>query len=156
MGTPPVFTSTDGRAVGIASAGSRTIGISGYADIINATQSIEIENGAMYELDFSISSRNYLNILSTRKVMFSDNVETIDYSVVGGGGGGTGRDGIDGGTGGGGGAVQSATGAAVVSNQFYDAVVGTGGKAVNFVADAWRHKFLPEYNVSRRKRRFPI
>ena len=131
----PVFTSSDGRAVGIATAGSRTIGISGYADIVDATQSIEIEDGAMYELDLRISSRNYLNISSTRKVMFSDNVETIDYSVVGGGGGGTGRDGIDGGTGGGGGAVQSITGASVTPNQFYDAVVGAGGKTANFVAN---------------------
>lgn len=131
----PVFTRSDGRAVGIAAAGSRTIGISGYADIVDATQSIEIEDGAMYELDLRISSRNYLNISSTRKVMFSDNVETIDYSVVGGGGGGTGRDGIDGGTGGGGGAVQSITGASVTPNQFYDAVVGAGGKTANFVAN---------------------
>ena len=131
----PVFTSSDGRAVGIATAGSRTIGISGYADVVDATQSIEIENGSMYELELRISSRNYLNISSSRKVMFSDNVETIDYSVVGGGGGATGRNQLDGGCGGGGGAVQSITGASVTPHQFYDAVVGAGGKAVNFVAD---------------------
>ena len=87
----PVFTSSDGRAVGIATAGSRTIGISGYADVVDATQSIEIENGSMYELNFSISSRNYLNISSSRKVMFSPNVSTIDYDVVGAGGNGGGQ-----------------------------------------------------------------
>lgn len=123
----PVFTSSDGRAVGIATAGSRTIGISGYADVVDATQSIEIENGSMYELNFSISSRNYLNISSSRKVMFSPNVSTIDYDVVGAGGGGGGQDRFFGGGGGGGGAIQTVTGVSVVSNQVYSVTIGAGG-----------------------------
>lgn len=124
----PVFTDSGGRAVGIAEAGERTIGISGYADVVDSTQSVQIENGSMYELSFTVSSRNYLNISSARNIMFSPNVATIDYDVVGAGGGGGGqRNSYGGGCGGGGGAIQTVTGVSVVSNQVYSVTIGAGG-----------------------------
>ena len=123
----PVFTSSDGRAVGIAEAGKRTIGISGYADVVDSTQSVQIENGSMYELSFTVSSRNYLNISSARNIMFSPNVAIIDYDVVGAGGGGGGQGKFYGGAGGGGGAIQTVTGVSVVPNQVYPVIIGAGG-----------------------------
>lgn len=123
----PVFTDSGGRAVGIAEAGKRTIGISGYADVVDSTQSVQIENGSIYELSFTVSSRNYLNISSARNVMFSPNVATIDYDVVGAGGGGGGQDRFHGGGGGGGGAIQTVTGVSVVPNQVYSVTIGAGG-----------------------------
>lgn len=124
----PIFTSSDGRAVGIAEAGKRTIGISGYADVVDSTKSVQIENGSIYELSFTISSRNYLNISSTRKIMFSPNVATIDYDVVGAGGAGGGSSSLfNDPAGGGGGAVQRKTGVTVTANQEYTATIGAGG-----------------------------
>lgn len=129
----PVFTSSDGRAVGIAEAGKRTIGISGYADVVDSTQSVQIENGSIYELSFTISSRNYLNISSTRKIMFSPNVATIDYDVVGAGGAGGGSSSLfNDPAGGGGGAVQRKTGVTVTANQEYTATIGAGGSSSDY------------------------
>lgn len=123
----PVFTDSGGRAVGIAEVGKRTIGISEYADVVDSTQSVQIEYGSIHELSFTISSRNYLNISSARNIMFSPNVATIDYDVVGAGGGGGGQTRFYGGGGGGGGAIQTVTGVSVVSNRVYSVTIGAGG-----------------------------
>lgn len=140
----PVFTDSGGRAVGIAESGKRTIGISGYADVVDSTQSVQIESGSIYELSFTVSSRNYLNISSTRKIMFSPNVATIDYDVVGAGGAGGGsyslsRDP----SGGGGGAVQRKTGVTVTANQEYTATIGAGGTTSDYAGgDGGNSTFL--------------
>ncbi len=127
-----VYSSTDGVAAGYVAEGSQTIKITGYADIEDYTETIAVTKGTTITKALTLTTRNFLKITSSKSVMFSGNVNTVDVTVVGGGGGGSssattqyGRQ--CGGNGGGGGYCVLQTDVSVQDNQSYAAIIGAGG-----------------------------
>lgn len=77
-----------GKASGFVSEGSATISVSDYGDIEDFQESFEALKGETYEKNFVLNRRNFLKVDSAKTLMFTDNVERVDVTVVGAGGGG--------------------------------------------------------------------
>lgn len=131
----PVYTDETGTATGYVAEGSVTLSISGYADIENYSETIEVTKGETYSKTWTVNARNFIKITSTQNVKFSGNVQRVDISVVGGGGGAGGgiwlRDSIQGASGGagGGGFVTNQESVPFSANTTYTATIGAGGSA---------------------------
>lgn len=124
-----VTTDGAGKASGYVSEGQVTIGVSGYADFADVSTSFSAVKGASYTKQLVVAARNYLDVMSTSKIKFSNNVSSVDITVLAAGGGGafshsTRYFGFGGGAG----------GECVVREKLsfephveYDAIVGAGG-----------------------------
>ena len=128
-----VYSGTNGVAAGYIAEGSQTIKVTGYADIEDYTETINVTKGTTITKALTLTTRNFLKITSSRSVKFSGNVNTVDVSVGGGGGGGSsgGQTGSSkgSGSGGGGGYCSARTGVVPTANTAYSAVIGAGGTA---------------------------
>lgn len=128
-----VYSGTDGVAAGYVAEGSQTIKVTGYADIEDYTETIAVTKGTTITKTLTLTTRNFLKITSSRSVMFSGNVDTVDVTIVGGGGGGGGgaasksNPGQIGGNGGGGGYCVVQAGQQAPPNVSYPAIIGAGG-----------------------------
>jgi hypothetical protein len=122
-----VYTNDSGVATGFAGEGKTTITVSGYADIADYTETLDVVKGTTIAKTLKLTTRNFLGVNASGYVKFSGNVNTIDYSVTSGGGGGSGGYGFPGGGGGAGGGTITKTGIAVEPNKQYAAVIGAGG-----------------------------
>lgn len=128
-----VYTNANGVASGVIGEGNSTIGISNYADISDYSETISVKKGTIITKTITVTTRNFLKILSSQNLRFSANVETVDVSVCSGGGSGaqsqTAEKNIIGG--GGGGHTKKTTGIVPAARQIYNAIVGAGGKSVS-------------------------
>lgn len=127
-----VITDSTGIASGYISSGSSTIGVSGYADLADVSDTSTYDKGSTYSKTLTTTTRNFLKVTSSKKVKFSGNVSAIDVSVVGGGAGGeraVGQDNsVASGAGGSGGYVVTTDGINVTANELYSIAIGAGGK----------------------------
>lgn len=125
-----VYTNSSGVAAGYISEGNSVIKVSGYADIVDYSETIAVTKGTTITKTIKLTTRNFMKITASRSLKFSGNVDTVDISEVGGGGGGgdsyRGR-----GAGGGSGYLTVQTGVEVAANTAYAAVIGAGGSRGN-------------------------
>lgn len=125
-----VYTNSSGVAAGYIGEGSQVIEVSGYADIVDYSETLTVVKGTTITKTIKLTTRNFMQITASRSLKFSGNVDTVDISEVGGGGGG--GDSYRGGGGGGGsGYLTIQTGVEVSANTAYAAVVGAGGSRGN-------------------------
>ena len=115
---------------------SATFSISGYGDVEDYSETMNVVIGESYTKTISLTTRNFLKITSSRNIKFSGNVSHVDVTVVGGGGGGgnshtsTHGGGVQyilTGGGGGGGYCTVQKNVNFTANVFYSAIVGAGG-----------------------------
>ena len=134
-----LHTNSDGIAIGYCDAGSHIVGVKDYADLTDATETINAVIGNSYSVELTVSIRNFLALTSSKSIRFSKNVNKLNYSIVaGGGGGGSGAQNgvlasqswgiVYGGGGGGSGHAKTVRNAAFSIDQLYAAVVGSGGR----------------------------
>ena len=128
------ITNSAGVASGYVSEGSVAIGVTGYADIVDYTETFTATAGADYTKVLTVTTRNFLKVTTSKNVKFSGNVSRLDVTVVGGGGGaggagakGNSSDEAATGGGGGGGAVVVQENVTFTSNTQYAASIGAGG-----------------------------
>lgn len=81
-----LITGSDGTATGYVSDGSVTLSVSGYADIVDYSETFTAAKGQSYTKTITLTTRNFLKITSSKSVKFSGDVTTVDVTVVGGGG----------------------------------------------------------------------
>ena len=81
-------TDSNGKLSGYMNEGSVTLAITGYADIVDYSESITVVKGNIIDKTITVTVRNFLKISSSKSVKFSGNVNTIDYGVGAGGSGG--------------------------------------------------------------------
>lgn len=124
-----VLTDENGIATGYADEGTASIGVSGYADLVDKTVSQSVQKGITYKLDIEVETRNFLKITKSGNWKFSGLLQRVDVTVVGGGGGGSGAYINYPGSGGGGGYCTVSENVDFVPNQSYSAVIGSGGAA---------------------------
>lgn len=128
-----VITDSSGKASGYLNNGSNTLSVLNYADIEDWTETVTAVKGETLTKTITLTTRNFLKILSTKNVKFSTNVIKVDVTVVGGGGGGAmggfnnSTDYTIGGAGGGGGYCKVQESIAFTPNTAYLAIVGNGG-----------------------------
>lgn len=115
---------------------SATFSISGYGDVEDYSETMNVVIGESYTKTISLTTRNFLKITESQNIKFSENVSQVDVTVVGGGGGGGGNDTfthgggaqyIYTGGGGGGGYCTVQENVNFTANVFYSAIVGAGG-----------------------------
>lgn len=126
-----VTTGEDGIVTGYVSEGPVTLGVIGYADIQDANVSFSATKGGSYSKALTVTRRNYIELLSSKKTKFSPDVESVDVTVLAAGGGGafsTQNQYFNFG-GGAGGECTVKTGVDFIPNTEYSAVVGAGGAA---------------------------
>ena len=112
-----------------------TFSISGYGDVEDYSETMNVVLGESYTKTISLTTRNFLKITESQNIKFSENVSQVDVTVVGGGGGGgdthTSTHGgvqyIHTGGGGGGGYCTVQENVNFTANVFYSAIVGAGG-----------------------------
>lgn len=121
-----VYSNSEGKAIGYISEGTPTVKVSGYADIVDKTKSFTVSKGTTISETLVLDTINYLAIKTSRSLMFSGNVETIDYSITSGGGGGYFAQG-NGGGGGAGGCTVTKQGVTPQTNVLLQAIIGAGG-----------------------------
>lgn len=125
-----VYTNVSGVAAGYIGEGNSVIKVSGYADIVDYSETIAVTKGTTITKTIKLTTRNFMKITASRSLKFSGNVDTVDISEVGGGGGG--GDSYKGcGAGGGSGYLTVQTGVEVAANTEYAAVIGAGGSRGN-------------------------
>ena len=127
-------TNASGQINGYVSEGNSTISISGYADVEDYTELFTAIKGQTYTKTIQVTTRNYLKVTSSQNVKFSENVETVDFTLgaPGSGAGGNGLGASDGtGGAGAGGGVKEVTGQTVTANLLYPVVIGAGGTSGN-------------------------
>lgn len=127
-----MLTDSSGVVMGYVAEGSATISISGYADIVDYSETINVVKGNSYTKTITVSVRDFLKITSSKNLKFSGNVEQLDVTAVGGGGGGGGGVATHvsiqaGGGGGGGGYCVVEEAVAFTANTSYAAIIGAGG-----------------------------
>ena len=128
-----LITGSDGTATGYVSEGSVTLSVSGYADIVDYSETFTAAKGQSYTKTITLTTRNFLKITSSKNVKFSGNVTRVDVSSLGGGGaGGSPRSNMDeysvgSGAGGGGGYANTQENVEFETNREYQAIVGAGG-----------------------------
>lgn len=126
-----VYSDINGVAKGYIPINGATLTVSKYADIVDATKTVNAKAGEFVTESLTLTSVNFLKIAHSKSYMFSPNVQFIDVSVGGGGGGGAG--GTDeanyylGGGGGGGGFAAVKNNVDFEQNTLYSAIVGAGG-----------------------------
>lgn len=126
-----VYSGPDGSAAGYIAEGSQTIKVTGYADIEDYTETIAVTKGTTITKTLTLTTRNFLEITSSRSYKFSSNVNTVDATVGAAGGSGASSSGSNdnqarGGNGGGMGSLVEQTGISVTPNTNYPAIVGSG------------------------------
>lgn len=125
-----VYTNANGVATGYIGEGQQPIKVSGYADLVDYSETVTVVKGTTITKTIKLTTRNFLKITSSQQLKFSGNADTVDISAVGGGGGG--GDAFSGcGAGGGSGYLTIRTGVEVAANTAYAAVVGAGGTRGN-------------------------
>lgn len=130
-----LITGSDGTASGYVSEGDVTLSVSGYADIVDYSETFTAAKGQSYTKTITLTTRNFLKLTSSQGVKFSGNVETVDVDALGGGGGGAiGRCTsfpygwtASSGAGGAAGDLVRMLGIKIEPNKVYPAVVGAGG-----------------------------
>lgn len=127
-----LVTNAAGKAAGYVSEGNITLSVSGYADVQNYSETMEIAKGQSYKKTITLSTVNFVKLTSSKSVRFSPNVSRVDVTVVGGGGSGGTGDGSNqiGAAGGGGGECVVEENLPFVAGQAYVASIGAGGKGV--------------------------
>ena len=147
--TGTCVTNNNGEVFGYCDAGNVTVGVN-CVDMNNSTQQINAIATRMYTVELNVTLNNFIKIDSTRNdVVFSDNVERIDVTCVGGGGGGgMGRDDttatVGPAGGGGGGYVTVQENISFTPNLSYSAIVGAGGyghDSDNYTSDGGQSSF---------------
>ena len=138
-----VYTNASGVAAGYIGEGAQVIKVSGYADVADHSETLTVVKGTSISKTWKLTTVDFLRITASKSIKFSGNVQSVDGDIgaAGGGGGGGYGDGWSGigsyhggGNGGAGGNVVSFSGLAVVPNQTYAIVVGTGGAGGKNVA----------------------
>lgn len=135
-----VYTNANGVAAGYIGEGSQVIKVSGYADLVDYSETVTVVKGTTISKTIKLTTRNFLKITASKTVKFSGNVNRVDVTVVGGGGGGSGgskerNEHACGGSGGGGGYCTVSENVSFAVNQIYPATVGAGGqKGLAYVA----------------------
>lgn len=125
-----VYTDASGAASGYVDAGTATLSVSGYADLLDISESFQAAAGGSYTRTMTLTRRTFLKIVSSASYMFSGNVQTVDVTVGGAGGGGTpasfnvGSEWARGGNGGGMGSLTESTGIVPQTRTLYLAVIG--------------------------------
>lgn len=128
-----VYSDDSGVAAGYISAGSTTLKISNYADIQDYSETITSTKGTSISREWTLTTRNEIEITSSQTVWFSGLVEDFDACLVGGGGGGGGGTSFDNdssriaGGGGGGGYVVNEFNVSVITLEKYSVYIGAGG-----------------------------
>lgn len=130
-----VKTNASGQITGYVAEGDTTLSITNYADITPYSEVFTAVKGQSYTKTIQVTTRNFLQILSSAQYRFSENVTQIDETVLGaGGGGGRGSSDSDrcsSGAGGGGGNCVVQENVSFSPNILYPAVVGAAGKGAN-------------------------
>lgn len=121
-----VYTNANGVATGYIGAGSQTIKVSGYADVVDYSEVVSVVKGTTFAKTIKLTTQNFLAITASKSIKFSGNVETIDYSITAGGGGGGLAQNYGSGGGAGGGTVTK-QGVAPQANVLLPAIIGAGG-----------------------------
>lgn len=128
-----VYTNASGVASGYVAEGNQTLSVSGYADIQDASLSLDVVKGNTYTETLTVTTRDFFQATTTRNIRFSENVQSIDVNAVGGGGGaGDGynstRSIASSGGGGGGGYCVVQNSVSFTPNTIYQLIVGAGGQ----------------------------
>lgn len=123
-----VYTDDSGVVSGYIAEGKTPVKVSGYVDIVPHTETFDIIKGTTVSKTMVLSTVNFLAVKSSRSLVFSGNVSTIDFSVTSGGGGGYFNHTGSGGGGAGGGTVTK-QGVTPTPNSSYKAIIGSGGNA---------------------------
>lgn len=129
-----VYTNASGVAAGYIGEGAQVIKVSGYADLVDYSETVTVVKGTTINKTINLTTRNFLKITASKSIKFSGNVSRIDVSVGAAGGGGAGTSDIGSNhcaCGGGGGRVAKAQNVPFSANQNYPAVIGSGGKGGN-------------------------
>lgn len=132
-------TDSSGKIDGFVPEGNIELSIKSYADIADWAETVTFAKGQSYTKSVQVTARNFLKLIQSQVVKFSENVLTYDYSVVGAGAGGaagdaTGTSGSSGepyaysGPGGTGGEVKTVYGVTPTHHVSYPAKIGAGGK----------------------------
>ena len=83
-----IFTDDNGVLVSFVNSVNPTINISGYADIQEYSQVLDVtELGKQYYFTLYPTVLNYNLIKSSQSIKFTGNIDYIDFTIVGGGGG---------------------------------------------------------------------
>lgn len=123
-----VYTNASGVAAGYIGEGQQPIKVTGYADLADYSETLTVVKGTTITKTLTLTTRDFLNVLSSQTIKFSGNVARVDFSEVGGGGpGGWGESSYHSGPGGGSGYVQVVTNASFEANVSYPAIIGAGG-----------------------------
>lgn len=126
--TSAVYTNAQGVASGFIAEGSQTIKIAGYADIADVSKNLTVAKGTKITETLAVTRRNFLKVTSSKKIKFTSNCTSIDFTIGGGGGSGsTDAYYARGGAGGGGGYSVEQTDVKVTPNLEYTAIIGAGG-----------------------------
>lgn len=148
-GTPmsSYTTNSNGKIIGFVNAINPTISISGYADIQDFSQALNIPAlGKQYVFNYQLTTLDFKKFTTSSSTKFSGNVNRVDVTVVGGGGAGaTGNTRgsgwgspssyIYGIPGGGGGYCTVKENASFIIDTSYSVTVGAGG-VVNSISGA--------------------
>lgn len=122
-----VYTNASGVVTGYIGEGQQPIKVSGYADLVDYSETVTVVKGTTINKTIKLTTRNFLKITASRSIKFSGNVSAVDVSAVGGGGPGgdawSGR-----GAGGGSGYLVNKFGIAVSANTALKAIIGSGGQ----------------------------
>lgn len=123
-----VYTNTSGVVTGYIGEGAQVIKVSGYADLVDFSETVTVVKGTTINKTIKLTTRNFLKITASKSVKFSGNVNAIDVSVGSGGGAGASMSGYaKAASGGGGGHTKKVTGFTVKPNTPYPAIIGAGG-----------------------------
>ena len=137
-GTGEVVTDSNGTAFGYCDAGTINIAPVSCADVTYTSQQIKVLASEMYNVEIIGTVINFVKYTSSGSLMFSNNVQSIDVTLVGGGGGGSASSAASGsleygiikavsGSGGGGGNCIVQSGITITPLQNYPFSVGSGG-----------------------------
>lgn len=126
-----IKTNASGQINGYVAEGDSTLSITSYADITPYSEVFTAVKGQSYTKTIQVTTRNFLQILSSARYRFSENVTQLDVNPVGGGeGGGKAYDNssnIISGPGGNGGRSIIYENVDFQTNTLYQAIVGSGG-----------------------------
>ena len=125
-GSDEMITNSDGKLSGYIPGGTSTVGISGYGDIEDASISVTADKGSTVSKTITITRRNFLKVTKSQNIKFSSNVQSIDFTIGGGGAGGAALS-PGGSPGGGGGYTNRKVDSKVESNIEYPVIIGAGG-----------------------------
>ena len=76
-----VYTNASGVAAGYIGEGQQPIKVSGYADLVDYSETVTVVKGTTINKTIKLTTRNFLKITASRSVKFSGNVSTIDFTL---------------------------------------------------------------------------